>query len=81
MIDWVATGQVIRKSGILWRMNEKSRNCTCDDWVNNIERLLMSVYLWAHGIVYDGVRIRYCPWCGAKLDELEVGCKKILQQR
>ena len=41
-------------------------DCTCDDWKNNIGKMLMAEYLWAHGIEYDGVLMRFCPWCGRK---------------
>lgn len=45
------------------------KDCTCADWRENIDKLLMAVYLWAHGIEYTGVKMRYCPWCGAILTE------------
>lgn len=41
--------------------------CTCDDWIANIDKLLMAEYLCAHGFEYSGELMRYCPWCGTEL--------------
>ena len=46
-----------------------TKACTCDDWRDNIDKMLMAEYLYYHGFVYDGVKMRYCPWCGAILTE------------
>ncbi len=43
------------------------RECTCEEWDENIDKVLMAGYLYAHGIEYSGVLFRYCPWCGAVL--------------
>ncbi len=46
------------------------RECGCNDWIGNIDKLLMAVYLHLHGFEYDGVLIRHCPWCGALLSNV-----------
>ncbi len=43
------------------------RGCECADWNENVDKMLMTRYLHAHGIVYDGVMMRYCPWCSMVL--------------
>ncbi len=48
------------------------RKCACDDFNDNINRLLMAGYLYAHGIEYTGVLMRYCPWCGTLLDGVTI---------
>ncbi len=46
-----------------------SKSCNCDDWRDNVDKMLMADYLYAHGFEYDGVQMRYCPWCGTILTE------------
>lgn len=48
-----------------------SLDCTCQDWIENIEKLnaplrlqtIRSGFTWQ----YDGKKFRYCPWCGKEL--------------
>lgn len=48
------------------------KHCDCDDWEENIDKLLMATFLWMHGIEYKGVLMRYCPWCGEELEDEDV---------
>ena len=41
--------------------------CWCFDWDENIDKLLMTGFLYVHGIEYNGELMRYCPWCGTRL--------------
>lgn len=48
------------------------RRCVCEDWNENIDKLLMASYLYVHGYEYTGALMRYCPWCGAILDGVPI---------
>ena len=47
-------------------------DCSCQDWKDNIDKIngpIMLEQLRGKSKGYDGVPIRYCPWCGEKLLE------------
>lgn len=46
-----------------------SRECTCDEWVENITKLNTCIDISRiHGVAYHNAdRFEYCPWCGEKL--------------
>lgn len=46
------------------------RKCNCNDWIDNIDKLLRAKYLYVHGILYDGPLLRFCPWCGTVLSNV-----------
>jgi hypothetical protein len=42
-------------------------NCDCKDWLENIAKVNAPILLQAARTGrsgYDGVRFRFCPWCG-----------------
>jgi len=47
-----------------------TRLCYCPDWEENmpkVDNCILSA--WNHNVPYTGEIYRYCPWCGAKLEE------------
>lgn len=43
-------------------------HCDCDDWEKGLEPIMgVTLFAQKHGLTFDFLVFRYCPWCGKRL--------------
>lgn len=49
--------------------NSINRLCKCAEWEPNVSKInsVLSLHTVRTGWQYDGVRFKFCPWCGSEL--------------
>lgn len=52
-------------------MSEKYKvefgDCDCEGWKTSMKQINnMTIFAFAHRIIYTGKKFVYCPWCGNK---------------
>jgi len=50
-------------------MINEQLSCDCAEWAKSMPQIRAATVLaWNHGVEYNGEQFRYCPWCGASLE-------------